>query len=256
MPEFSYSRSEIYLEGFLNVLVRRRDGGKLWITAGDSALRTKPSLQPPTMKVTFGALVITAGVCGVLSFAFLATSLGTDYWYIIEMNTMNTTEFEDMSSHSGLWRINEGGKIHPDSIDSFAADSSKYTETELRMLGMHRTVVVMLPLSLVLLSFGGICGLVSALARSPVLLTGTACYFFISSLLTLCGASLYIVYSYQALAETKRLVGPEGLAYIQTSFGWSLGLAWLSCGLELLTGTLLLIAAQMARIRQRGPSKA
>lgn len=88
--------------------MRRRDGGKLWITAGDSALRTKPSLQPPTMKVTFGALVITAGVCGVLSFAFLATSLGTDYWYIIEMNTMNTTEFEDMSSHSGLWRINEG----------------------------------------------------------------------------------------------------------------------------------------------------
>lgn len=75
-------------------------------------------------------------------------------------------------------------------------------------------------------------------------------------LLTLCGASLYIVYSYQALAETKRLVGPEGLAYIQTSFGWSLGLAWLSYGLELLTGTLLLIAAQMARIRQRGPSKA
>uniref|UniRef100_A0A3B3UXM9 Transmembrane protein 235 n=1 Tax=Poecilia latipinna TaxID=48699 RepID=A0A3B3UXM9_9TELE len=195
------------------------------------------------MKVTFGALVITAGVCGVLSFAFLATSLGTDYWYIIEMNPMNTTEFEDMSSHSGLWRINEGGKMHPDSIDSFAADSSKYTETELRMLSMHRAIVVMLPLSLVLLLFGGICGLVSALAQSPVLLTGTACYFFISSLLTLCGASLYIVYSYQALTETKRLVGPEGLAYIHTSFGWSLGLAWLSYGLELLTGTLMLIAA-------------
>uniref|UniRef100_A0A3B3XXW2 Uncharacterized protein n=1 Tax=Poecilia mexicana TaxID=48701 RepID=A0A3B3XXW2_9TELE len=171
------------------------------------------------MKVTFGALVITAGVCGVLSFAFLATSLGTDYWYIIEMNPMNTTEFEDMSSHSGLWRINEGN------------------------LRMHRAIVVMLPLSLVLLLFGGICGLVSALARSPVLLTGTACYFFISSLLTLCGASLYIVYSYQALAETKRLVGPENLAYIHTSFGWSLGLAWLSYGLELLTGTLMLIAA-------------
>lgn len=50
---------------------------------------------------------------------------------------------------------------------------------------MHRAVVVMLPLSLVLLSFGGICGLVSALARSPVLLTGTACYFFISSKLRL-----------------------------------------------------------------------
>lgn len=60
------------------------------------------------MKVTFGALVISAGVCGILSFSFLATSLGTDYWYIIEMNPMNMTDTEDMSSHSGLWRINQG----------------------------------------------------------------------------------------------------------------------------------------------------
>ncbi|KAM4715006.1 transmembrane protein 235 [Anableps anableps] len=216
----------------------------------------KANLQPRTMKVTFGALVITAGVCGILSFAFLATSLGTDHWYIIEMNPMNTTDFEDMSSHSGLWRINEGGKMQADSIDSFAADSSKYTETELRMLSMHGAIVVMLPLSLVLLLFGGICGLVSSLARSPVLLTRTAFYFFVSSLLTLCGASLYIIYSYQALAETESLVGAEGLAYIHTSFGWSLGLAWLSYGLELLTGTLLLIAAQVTKLRQRGPTKA
>ncbi|KAM4525677.1 transmembrane protein 235 [Fundulus diaphanus] len=208
------------------------------------------------MKVAFGALVIAAGVCGILSFAFLATSLGTDHWYIIEVSTVNMTDFEDMSSHSGLWRINEGGKMQADSIDSFAADSSKYTETELRMLSMHGAIVVMLPLSLVLLLFGGICGLVSSLARSPVLLTGTAYYFFVCSLLTLCGASLYIFYSYQALSETESLVGPEGLAYIHTSFGWSLGLAWLSYGLELLSGTLLLIAAQKAKLRQRGPTKA
>ncbi len=60
------------------------------------------------MKVTFGSLVIAAGVCGILSFAFLATSLGTEYWYIIEMDPTNTSDFEDMSSHSGLWSINEG----------------------------------------------------------------------------------------------------------------------------------------------------
>lgn len=208
------------------------------------------------MKVTFGAVVITAGVCGILSFAFLATSLGTDYWYIIEMNPMNVTDFEDMSSHSGLWRINQGGKMQADSIDSFAADFSKYTENELRLLSMHGAIVVMLPLSLVLLLFGGIFGLVSSMAQNPVLLTGTGFYFFVSSLLTLCGASLYIIYSYQALAETERLVGPEGLAYIHTSFGWSLGLAWLSYSLELFTGTLLLIAAQMAKQQQRGPTKA
>lgn len=47
--------------------------------------------------------------------------------------------------------------------------------------GMHRTIVVLLPLSLVLLLIGGICGLVSSLAQSRVLLTGTASYFFICS---------------------------------------------------------------------------
>ncbi|XP_031147141.1 transmembrane protein 235 [Sander lucioperca] len=208
------------------------------------------------MKVTFGSLVITAGICGILSFAFLATSLGTEYWYIIEMNPMNTSDFENMSSHSGLWSINEGGKMTTDSIDSFTADSSRYSDTELLMLSMHSAIVVVLPFSLVLLLFGGICGLVSSLARSPVLLTGTASYFFICSLLTLCGVSLYIIYSDKALAETERQVGPEGLAYIHTSFGWSLGLAWLSYGLELLTGVLLLVAARMAKLLQCSPTMA
>lgn len=75
-------------------------------------------------------------------------------------------------------------------------------------------------------------------------------------LLTLCGVSLYIIYSYQALAETERLVGPEGLAYVHTSFGWSLGLAWLSYGMELLSGVLLLIAARMAKLHHSSPTMA
>ncbi|XP_071318083.1 transmembrane protein 235 [Trachinotus anak] len=208
------------------------------------------------MKVTFGSLVIVAGICGILSFAFLATSLGTDYWYIIKMNPVNTSDFEDMSSRSGLWTIHEGGKMHTGSIDSFKADYSRYSETEVHMLNMHSAIVVVLPLSLVLLLFGGICGLVSSLARSPVLLTSTACYFFICSLLTLSGVSLYIIYSYQALAETERLVGPEGLAHVHTSFGWSLGMAWLSYGLELLTGALLLIAAKMLKRQHSSPAMA
>uniref|UniRef100_UPI0037E87C88 transmembrane protein 235 n=1 Tax=Semicossyphus pulcher TaxID=241346 RepID=UPI0037E87C88 len=208
------------------------------------------------MKVTFGCLVVAAGICGLLSFAFLATSLGTEYWYIIEMNPVNTSDFEDMSSHSGLWSINEGGKLQSDSIDSFISDYSKYSETELHMLNMHSAIVVVLPLSLVLLLIGGICGLVSSLARSPVLLTGTASYFFICSLLTLCGVSLYIMYSQQALAETERQVGPEGLAYIHTSFGWSLDLAWLSYSLELLVSVLLLIAARMAKLQHSSPTMA
>ena len=75
-------------------------------------------------------------------------------------------------------------------------------------------------------------------------------------LLTLCGVSLYIVYSYEALAEIERQVGAEGLAYIHTSFGWSLGMAWLSYILELLTGALLLVAAQTVKVQHSSPSMA
>uniref|UniRef100_A0A668AGA9 Transmembrane protein 235 n=1 Tax=Myripristis murdjan TaxID=586833 RepID=A0A668AGA9_9TELE len=165
------------------------------------------------MRITFGSLVITAGICGILSFALLAAAIGSQYWYIIEINPLNTSDVEDMNSHSGLWRTSEG---------------------------MHSVIVVVLPLSLVLMAFGGICGLVSSLARSPALLT---------CLLTLSGVSLYIIYSHQVLAETERLVGKEGLALVTTSFGWSLGMAWLSYGLELLTALLLLVAAHIARVQ-------
>ncbi|KAK1881774.1 Transmembrane protein 235 [Dissostichus eleginoides] len=189
------------------------------------------------MKVTLGSLVITAGISGLLSFAFLATSLGTQYWYIIEMNPMNVSDFEDMSSHSGLWSINEGEK-NVDSIDSFTADESRYSETELHMLSMHGAIVVVLPISLVLLLFGAICGLVSSLARSPLLLTGTAAYFFICS---------------ELWRRRRGWWGAEGLAHVHTSFGWSLGLAWLSYGLELLTGVLLLLAARTAKQQCRSP---
>lgn len=61
------------------------------------------------MKVHLGSVVSAAGVCGTLSFVFLATSLGTDYWYIIEVNpAMNMS---DLNSHSGLWSIHEGAKL-------------------------------------------------------------------------------------------------------------------------------------------------
>ncbi|KAJ3581797.1 hypothetical protein NHX12_016222, partial [Muraenolepis orangiensis] len=107
------------------------------------------------VRMTFASLVLTAGICGLLSFALLATAIGTEYWYIIEMNPLNQSGFDDsMNSHSGLWRINEGGKVY-----SFTADYSIYSESELYILNLHSVIVVVLPLSLVLLVFGGICGL-------------------------------------------------------------------------------------------------
>lgn len=79
-----------------------------------AGVRTKPTLEcerTPVHKMTanLGLVVTTAGICGILSFVFLATSLGTDYWYIIEVNpAMNMS---DLNSHSGLWSIHEGAKL-------------------------------------------------------------------------------------------------------------------------------------------------
>uniref|UniRef100_A0AAZ3SNP5 Transmembrane protein 235 n=1 Tax=Oncorhynchus tshawytscha TaxID=74940 RepID=A0AAZ3SNP5_ONCTS len=44
----------------------------------------------------------------LLSFSFLAVAIGSDYWYIIDVNKANQSDLEDLSSHSGLWRIREG----------------------------------------------------------------------------------------------------------------------------------------------------
>lgn len=56
----------------------------------------------------YGPVVLTAGLTGMLSFILLAVAIGTDYWYIIDVNKPNCTGPDDLSSHSGLWRINEG----------------------------------------------------------------------------------------------------------------------------------------------------
>lgn len=56
------------------------------------------------MKIRFSAVVVSAGLAGILSFSFLALAIGSEYWYIIDDNRPNYTE----DSHSGLWRTYEG----------------------------------------------------------------------------------------------------------------------------------------------------
>lgn len=53
-------------------------------------------------------VVLGAGFTGLLSFTLLALAIGTDYWYIIDVDKHNHTGPDDLSSHSGLWRIVEG----------------------------------------------------------------------------------------------------------------------------------------------------
>ncbi|XP_048017760.1 transmembrane protein 235-like [Megalobrama amblycephala] len=197
------------------------------------------------MKMNFGTVVISAGLCGLLSFILLAVSIATDYWYIIDVDEGKNSSLEYSSSHSGLWRIYEEGENSSYHDISFYTDTSDHTEQEKHLLNLHRVIVVLLPLSLVLLVFGGIFGLVASLAQSCSLLTCIAAYFLICSLLTVSGVSIYISYSQQALEELQLTVDVESLAHVHMSFGWSLVMACLSFCLELLTGILLMLAARL-----------
>ncbi|KAK7174145.1 hypothetical protein R3I93_001358 [Phoxinus phoxinus] len=198
------------------------------------------------MKMNFGTVVISAGLCGLLSFILLAVSIGTEYWYIIDVDEGKNSSLEYSSSHSGLWRIYEGenGSYHD---ISFYTDTSDHTEQEKHLLNLHRVIVLLLPLSLVLLVFGGIFGLVASLAQSFSLLSCIAAYFLMCSLLTVSGVSIYISYSQQALEELQLMVDVESLAHVHMSFGWSLAMACLSFCLEMLAGFLLLLAARLIR---------
>ncbi|KAG8006940.1 hypothetical protein GBF38_023017 [Nibea albiflora] len=180
----------------------------------------------------YGVVILAAGFTGLLSFSLLAVAIGTDYWYIIDVNKAN---------HTGA----NGSSVIP----SFTANMSSLSEAERHLLGLHKVVVIILPLSLVLLVFGWIFGLVSSLASSPNLLAGSASYFLFCSLFTLTGVSIYIKYSNQAMEEFQRVVSPENLPYVDVSFGWSLAAAWLSYSLEVATGLLLMLAARIAQMK-------
>ncbi|KAK7122407.1 hypothetical protein R3I94_019502 [Phoxinus phoxinus] len=192
------------------------------------------------MKNTFGFVVVSGGLTGILSFSCLALAIGTEYWYIIEDKRANNAD--PARSNYGLWGVT-------DDVQSYTEDTG-YSESERQMKIMHKVIAILLPLSLVMLVFGGICGLVSSLARSRTLLIGSASYFLLCSLLTLSGLSLYIRFSQKALEEAVRRMGREQMAQVYTSYGWSMGMAWISFLLEVITGLLLLLAARLVPLTQ------
>lgn len=65
------------------------------------------ALKPVAM-MSFGVVVISAGLLGLLSFILLAVAVGTEYWYIIDADRVINSSWHFASSHSGLWRTYEG----------------------------------------------------------------------------------------------------------------------------------------------------
>ncbi|XP_033895948.1 transmembrane protein 235 isoform X2 [Acipenser ruthenus] len=189
------------------------------------------------MRMNLGRVVVLAGLSGIVSFSLLVSAIATDHWYILEVNDPNSTvDPGELNSHSGLWRTCE--------------DTSKQPEPVRRLINMFKAVVILLPLSLVLLVFGGICGLVSSLSKSITLLVLTGSYFLLCSLLTLSGVSVYIIYSKLAFEIIVQEYGVQRFAHVHIAFGLSMAMAWLSFTMEIITGSLLLLAAKITGTQQ------
>ncbi|MBN3303830.1 TM114 protein, partial [Amia calva] len=268
------------------------------------------------MKLTLSALAMFVALVGVLSFVFLVVAIGTDFWYIIDASKWGHNSSAHLSSHSGLWRtcnfkseclplVNPFGNGALNVTDSQRqllrfnlTDSVLYLQlfpwssvcslTHQHVKDMHGTFVVLLPLSLIVMIFGGMAGFISILARAYLLLLLTGILFLFGgrkintsalrlhiisvyqpkpliillqlvflflvpggTLITLAGVSVYVAYSAAAFKEALCLSGRKTLENIDIRFGWSLALAWISFIAEVLTSVAFLLTSRIVGLRRR-----
>ncbi|XP_030739653.1 transmembrane protein 114 isoform X1 [Globicephala melas] len=218
------------------------------------------------MQVHLGALAGAAALTGALSFVLLAAAIGTDFWYIIDTERLqrsgpgardpagasNRSQLEPLSSHSGLWRTCRVQSPCAPLMNPFWQENVTFSDSSRQLLTMHGTFVILLPLSLILMVFGGMTGFLSFLLRASLLLLLTGTLFLFGALVTLAGISVYIAYSAAAFREALFLLEEKALLdQVDIRFGWSLALGWISFIAELLTGAAFLAAARLLSLRWR-----
>ncbi|KAM9100310.1 transmembrane protein 114 [Sarcophilus harrisii] len=228
------------------------------------------------MRVRLGVLAGIAALSGALSFVLLAAAIGTDFWYIIDTarleqrgpggpgaggarypgggnaGGLNQSQPEPLSSHSGLWRTCRVQSKCTPLMNPFWQENVTVSDSDRQLLTMHGTFVILLPLSLILMVFGGMTGFISILARAYILLLMTGMLFLFGALVTLAGISVYIAYSAAAFQEAVCLLEEKDLLdQVDIRFGWSLALGWISFISELLTGAAFLLAARVVGLKRR-----
>ncbi|XP_059549107.1 transmembrane protein 114 isoform X1 [Myotis daubentonii] len=218
------------------------------------------------MRVPLAVLAGVAALAGALSFVLLAAAIGTDFWYIIDTRRLesgarevrggaggaNRSQLEPLSSHSGLWRTCRVQSPCAPLMNPFWQENVTVSDSSRQLLTMHGTFVILLPLSLILMVFGGMTGFLSFLLRASLLLLLTGTLFLFGALVTLAGISIYIAYSAAAFREALCLLEETALLdQVDIRFGWSLALGWVSFIAELLTGAAFLAAARVLNLRRR-----
>ncbi|XP_063284898.1 transmembrane protein 114 [Pelobates fuscus] len=204
------------------------------------------------MKLTMSFLSVFVAFVGIISFTFLVVAIGTDFWYIIDASKLeqNNNFSNPLSSHSGLWRMCTTKSRCSPLMNPFWHGNRNFTDSEKQLLSMHGALVILLPLSLILIIFGGMTGFVSILARAYLLLFMTGLLFLFGALITLTGICIYIAYSASALKNAACLLSSEILEDIDIRFGWSFALAWISFITEVLTGIAFLLAARITGLKR------
>ncbi|NXF77575.1 TM114 protein, partial [Sclerurus mexicanus] len=204
------------------------------------------------MRVNLGALSLFVALVGLSSFVFLVVAIATDFWYIIDASKLAASQngTDALSSHSGLWRTLRS-ECYP-LINPFWHENANITDSHRQLLYMHGTFVILMPLSLILMIFGGMTGFISILARAYLLLLMTGLLFLFGALITLTGISVYIAYSAAAFEEAVCLLRSKDLLVeIDIRFGWSLALVWISFVAEVLTGAVFLLAARVVGLKRQ-----
>ncbi|KAJ7408259.1 hypothetical protein BTVI_60372 [Pitangus sulphuratus] len=165
------------------------------------------------MRANLGALSLFVTLVGLSSFVFLVVAIATDFWYIIDASKLEASRngSDALSSHSGLWRTcRVRNECYP-LINPFWHENANITGSHRQLLYMHGTFVILMPLSLILMIFGGMTGFISILARAYLLLLMTGLLFLFGALVTLAGISVYIAYSAAAFEEAVCLLRSKDL---------------------------------------------
>ncbi|XP_061455786.1 transmembrane protein 114 isoform X2 [Rhineura floridana] len=209
------------------------------------------------MKVTLNTVTLLAALAAFVSFSFLVAAISTDFWYLIDASKLEklSNRTDSLSSHSGLWRTCQFKKTCFPLGNPFKHERTNITSLHKHLMNMRGTVVILLPLSLILMIFGGMTGFISILAQAYFLLVFTGLLFLFGALITLAGVSIYITCSAAGFRETIFLLRSKRLQEnVSIHFGWSLAFAWLSLAAEVLAGLAFLLMARMIGLKQRQDS--
>ncbi|XP_051488199.1 transmembrane protein 114 isoform X4 [Apus apus] len=136
------------------------------------------------MRLSAGVLSLLLALLGLSSFVFLVVAIATDFWYIIDASKLEASRNGSaaLSSHSGLWRsCRVRSECYP-LINPFWHENANITDTHRRLLYMHGTFVILMPLSLILMIVGGMTGFIGILARAYLLLLMTGLLFLFGDL--------------------------------------------------------------------------